>query len=349
MRRMWNRLNTTSIENRPDYAKWLIQLAFSEDYDNQLYRISAGNRDRLHESNGMPTTVFDSTSAIYNTSGYISNDSEDNTTNLIANSTLDLLNAGDKDLALMDYVLIVLYSITTVLAILGNSIAIIIFTKGKRSKTDLRPFLINLAAADLIMAIFCIPFTFTYSLIGNWIFSAPMCPIVMFLQTVSVTGSVSTNMAIGIDRFCAIAFPLNTTRNTASRYKCIIILIWIIAIAFAGVQLFVGGIQYNNITHHTECNEIWPNKDLELFYTILLLILTYMVPLIILTVTYSIVGYILCKRNLPGNADVQRDAIQLQSKLKVSLSFNPFTCFSLKFHKFIIIEPRHVISNNVAF
>ena len=320
MRRLWNRLNASSIENRPVYAEWLIELAFSED-NNQQYLISAGNRGRLHETKGMPTTVSDNLSATHTSAGYIRNETEDNATNLITNSTLDLTNTGDEDLVLRDYILIVMYSITTLLAIVGNSIAIIIFTKGKRSKTDLRPFLINLAVADLIMAIFCIPFTFTYSLMSDWIFSAPMCPIVMFLQTVSVTGSVSTNMAIGIDRFCAIAFPLNATRNTVNRYKCIIILIWIIAIAFAGVQLFVGDTHYDPNTHLTECKENWSNTDLELFYTILLLILTYMVPLIILTVTYSIVGYILCKRNLPGNADVQRDAIQLKSKLKVGASF----------------------------
>ena len=217
------------------------------------------------------------------------------------------------------YVLIVLYSFTTILAIFGNSFALVIFCKGKRSKTDLRPFLINLAVADLIMAMFCIPFTFTYQLLdSNWVFSPPMCPIVMFLQVVSVTVSVTTNMAIGIDRFCAIVFPLNASRCSSHRHKVIIFLIWLISIAFGSVQLYVGKTQQMEDTHHITCGEHWPSNDLSLFYTFLVLILTYLVPVVILTVTYSIVGYLLWKRHLPGNADATRDRTQLKSKVKVS-------------------------------
>ena len=322
MRRLWKRFNISSYQ--PDFAKWLIELAISED--NQQYMISAGNPGQLDDIKGMSTTARDHlSSGVQSHFDVDGNDTGGNFTTVLKNSSSDLnindstVDFSDRMLVFQDYVLIVLYSVTTLLAILGNSTAIVIFTKGKRSKTDLRPFLINLAVADLIMAIFCIPFTFTYSLLGDWIFSEPMCPVVMFLQTASVTGSVSTNMAIGIDRFCAITFPLNSTRNAINRYRLTILIIWLIAIALSAVQLFVGGIQHNPITHQTDCKENWPNNDLALFYTILILILTYIIPLIILTITYSIVGCILWKRNLPGNADAQRDASQLKAKSKVRI------------------------------
>jgi len=74
-------------------------------------------------------------------------------------------------------VLVVLYTGTTTLAVVGNVLAIVVFTAGRRSRTDLRWFLVNLAAADLVMAAFCMPFTFTMTMLGHWVFSAPMCPI----------------------------------------------------------------------------------------------------------------------------------------------------------------------------
>ena len=323
MRRLWKRFNISSYQ--PDFAKWLIQLSISED--NQLHKVSAGNRGQLLDDiTGMSTTARDHlSSGIQVPLDVYANDTDrENVSNVFNIPTSDLnitesyVDYSESALVVQDYILIVLYSVTTLLAILGNVTAIVIFTKGKRSKTDLRPFLINLAVADLIMAIFCIPFTFTYSLLGDWVFSEPMCPIVMFLQTASVTGSVSTNMAIGIDRFCAIAFPLNSTRTATNRYRLTILTIWLIAIALSAVQLFVGGIQYNPVTNNNDCKEMWPNNDLALFYTILILILTYVIPLIILTITYSIVGCVLWKRNLPGNADAQRDASQFKAKSKVS-------------------------------
>ena len=321
MRRLWKRFNISSYQ--PDFAKWLIELSISED--NQQYKVSAGKGGhQLDDITGMSTTARDNlSSGIQGPFDVDANDTGGNISSVFKISSSDLnitessLDYSESALIVQDYVLIVLYSVTTLLAILGNSTAIVIFTKGKRSKTDLRPFLINLAVADLIMAIFCIPFTFTYSLLGDWVFSDPMCPIVMFLQTASVTGSVSTNMAIGIDRFCAITFPLNSTRTATNRYRLTILTIWLIAIALSAVILFVGRTQDNPITNSKECKEMWPNNDLAFFYTILILILTYVIPLIILTITYSIVGCVLWKRNLPGNADAQRDASQLKAKSKV--------------------------------
>ena len=80
------------------------------------------------------------------------------------------------------YVLIALYTTTAVLAVTGNVVVIVVLAVGRRSRTDLRAFLINLAVADLTMAIFCMPFTFTATMQHDWIFGAAMCTIVLFLQ-----------------------------------------------------------------------------------------------------------------------------------------------------------------------
>lgn len=83
------------------------------------------------------------------------------------------------------YVLIVLYTLTASLAVSGNLLVLAVFSFGRRSRTDLRPFLVNLAVADLVMAVFCMPFTFTYTMLHDWIFGDVMCPLVLFCQMVS--------------------------------------------------------------------------------------------------------------------------------------------------------------------
>ena len=132
-----------------------------------------------------------------------------------------------------------LYTLTTALSVVGNVLAIIVFAAGRRSRTDLRWFLINLAAADLIMAAFCMPFTFTVTMLGHWVFSAPMCPVVLFLQTVSVTASVFTSVAVGIDRYWVVNFPLRS-RITKSRSPAVIAAIWSAACTLSSIQLVVG-------------------------------------------------------------------------------------------------------------
>ena len=107
-------------------------------------------------------------------------------------------------------VLIMVYTLAALLSVIGNMVVIIVLLIGTLSRTDLRVYLINLAAADLIMAIFCMPFTFTMTMLSTWIFSEPMCPIVLYMQTFSVTASVGTNMAIGVDRYMVVIHSLRS-------------------------------------------------------------------------------------------------------------------------------------------
>ena len=160
------------------------------------------------------------------------------------------------------------------------------------------------------------------TMLSNWIFSAPMCPIVLFMQTVSVTASVCTNMAIGIDRFWVVTFPLKS-RITKARSKFVITVIWIVACGLSSVQLYVGRSSTIEVAPGVtiaDCNEIWPEPSFiwRRFYTFFILILTYLMPLTILSLTYGIVGLKLWQRTTPGNADEQRDMQQLKSKRKVS-------------------------------
>ena len=217
--------------------------------------------------------------------------------------------------------LIILYTITTVLSIVGNSFVILVFVRGRRSRTDLRPFLINLAISDLIMAIFCMPFSFIYAMLDDWIFSEVICVIVLFVQILAVCGSVFTNMAIGIDRFMAVMFPLRS-RLTKKRAKYVIVLIWFACMAVSSVQFKVAG-TYGN-SGRTGCGEIWSDEIQRKYYTVCVFVITYVVPLVILSITYTIVGILLWKRTTPGNRDHARDMQQLRSKRKVRrmLSFS---------------------------
>lgn len=210
--------------------------------------------------------------------------------------------------------LMVLYILTTLLSITGNIFVVLVFTKGRHSRTDLRPFLINLAVADLVMAFFCMPFTFADTILGHWVFYKPLCTLVLFVQLFSVAASVMTNMAIGIDRFLVVLFPLRS-RVTYSRSKYVITVIWFCAFSLASVQFFVGRAQEHGDIY--KCVEVWPTPGSRKIYTVCLFLFTYIIPLLILAITYAIVGILLWKRTAPGNKDQTRDLHRLRSKIKI--------------------------------
>ena len=96
--------------------------------------------------------------------------------------------------------LITIYTLTIIMSVVGNTLVIVVLLCADRTRTEITVFLVNLAAADLSMACFCMPFTFTLAMLGRWIFGQVMCPIIRFMQVTSVAVSIFTNLAIGIDR-----------------------------------------------------------------------------------------------------------------------------------------------------
>jgi len=96
--------------------------------------------------------------------------------------------------------LAVLYSVTAILAFILNFIAASVLIVHKRSSADLRKYLINLAFADILMAVFSIPFSYTDFMYGRWIFPLFLCPVTQFIQVCAVCISIYTLIAIGIER-----------------------------------------------------------------------------------------------------------------------------------------------------
>ncbi|GAB6027802.1 hypothetical protein CHUAL_002032 [Chamberlinius hualienensis] len=217
-------------------------------------------------------------------------------------------------------VIIGLYSLTAVFSLVGNVTVVVVLLLGKRSSKGIRHFLVNLAVSDIVMAVFCIPFTYTSYIFGEWIFEPDFfCTLVLFMQHVAVTVSVYTLTAIGVDRYMAIMHPLHF-RSTKSYWPALLVLglIWGMAIMLSGTVLVHGKaklFQWDNATYH-ECLDDWPSTWGET-YTVIMFIVTFALPLTILSFTYSSIAYKMWRHTSPGNADADRDQLQLQAKTKV--------------------------------
>jgi len=91
-------------------------------------------------------------------------------------------------------IVIVAYSSVIVISVAGNGIVMLSVITCRRMRTVTNyHFIVNLAGADLMMAVFCVPFTFIANwLVDRWPFGAALCPIVPYLQTVAVCLSAFT-------------------------------------------------------------------------------------------------------------------------------------------------------------
>nr|XP_006817370.1 PREDICTED: neuropeptide Y receptor type 1-like [Saccoglossus kowalevskii] len=76
------------------------------------------------------------------------------------------------------------FTLNMLLSIVGNVLVLIVLIWRKSTRSDLNPFLVNLSVADLMMAVFCMPFTFPTIMLGEWVFGRVMCPVLIFMQQV---------------------------------------------------------------------------------------------------------------------------------------------------------------------
>lgn len=93
------------------------------------------------------------------------------------------------------------FGIIGILGLVGNSLVVVVVAAnpGMRSTTNI--LIINLAVADLLFVIFCIPFTATDFVPPYWIFGKIWCKIVQYLIIVTAYASVYTLVLMSLDRW----------------------------------------------------------------------------------------------------------------------------------------------------
>ncbi|RVE57879.1 hypothetical protein OJAV_G00203530 [Oryzias javanicus] len=189
---------------------------------------------------------------------------------------------------------ILLYSLIFFLSVFGNLLIIVVLTVNKRMRTVTNTFLLSLAMSDLMMAIFCMPFTLIPSILKDFIFGAAMCKIVSYLMGTSVSISTFSLVAIAIERYSAICNPLKSrvwqTRSHAYR---VIAATWVLAFIImvpypiiSHLEPFQGSA---NTTAH-KCRHKWPIQTAEQTWYVMLLLILFAIPGVVMIIAYGLIS-----------------------------------------------------------
>lgn len=221
----------------------------------------------------------------------------------------------------------IMYTSICVAAIGGNGIVCYTVLSYRRMRTVTNYFIVNLAIGDILMACLCVPFGFVSNLVLQyWPFGAIMCVLVSYSQAVSVFVSAYTLLAISLDRYIAILYPLRP-KMTRFHAKLIIVKVWAVSLITPSSTVFVSKLVQppiwveNNITDRYICTEVWPNNDYRDFYSFALMIFQYVLPLSVLIFTYIKIAIVVWGKTPPGEAESTRDKRMAASKRKVSFFF----------------------------
>ncbi|CAH1246450.1 NPFFR2 [Branchiostoma lanceolatum] len=182
-------------------------------------------------------------------------------------------------------VFIISYLIIFLMCIVGNVGVCTVLVKNPKMRTVTNLFILNLAISDLLVAVFCMPFTLVDNLLHGNPFGDVICKLQPLVQGISVGASIFSLTAIAVDRFQVIINP-REPKMSKCRAVQIITAIWVFSALIMWPQALVIEnkeeilLGYQNQTMQF-CDEQWPSDEYNQAYTVMLFIVIYIGPLLL--------------------------------------------------------------------
>ncbi|KAJ1197174.1 hypothetical protein NDU88_001036 [Pleurodeles waltl] len=251
--------------------------------------------------------------------------------------------------------LIVAYSVIIVISLFGNLLVCHVVIKNKRMHSATSLFIVNLAIADIMITLLNTPFTLVRFVSSTWVFGKLMCHLSRFAQYCSVHVSVLTLAAIALDRHQVIMHPLKPRMSTVKGVICIII-IWVMASCFSlphavyqKLEQFCIGNTVRMVCLHSfpqPPDLFWKYLDLATF------VLLYVLPLLVISITYTTVAKKLWLRNAIGDITMEQYyAHRRKKKMTLKMLMLVVVVFAVcwfPLNCYLVLMSSKVISTNNA-
>lgn len=238
----------------------------------------------------------------------------------------DRLHDGSMSDSLM-ILITTLYAITFVIGFIGNSLGLYIICKKCGIKAATHLLIANLACSNLLIVFIVIPTSVSFLYNGHYwlsgISGTVTCKISQYLFVFPIATSILTILVVSIDRFFAVCHPMRgqlfrkPKKMTATIWICAAIVTSPIIVIFKVTPFPSPEIKWSCSQYFGQDPQL--ADTLSKVYYAALFALLYLLPLLIITVLYTIIGYKLYNRSIPGmsRSPTFRDRVE-RSKRKVA-------------------------------
>ncbi|XP_051802273.1 neuropeptide Y receptor type 2 [Acanthochromis polyacanthus] len=202
----------------------------------------------------------------------------------------DFLELDDStQLVGVQVILILAYCTIILFGVTGNSLVIYVVYKFRNLRTVTNFFIVNLAVADLLVNMLCLPFTLAYTLYGEWMFGQVFCFMLPYAQGLAVHVSTITLNIIALDRHRSIVYHMET-KMSKDMCAVVIVITWAVSALLASpLAIFreYGTFDFSPNKSIQVCAEKWPESSMNgSIYSISMLLVQYGLPLAINSVAY---------------------------------------------------------------
>ena len=153
-------------------------------------------------------------------------------------------------------------------AFIGNVSLFLIVYKNPNVRTITNMFILNLAAADILVSMLSMPVTIVTIVNGCWVFGHTACVVLGYFTILSFIASVMSLGMIAINRYFYIV-KWNTYTITFAKTKALLYAagVWFVSVFLASPPLF-GWAEYRFIPGKSYCFVYWPSNVYFMYFMI---------------------------------------------------------------------------------
>ncbi|KAF8764867.1 trace amine-associated receptor 1-like [Argiope bruennichi] len=216
-----------------------------------------------------------------------------------------------------------------IFAVGGNVMVVLTIIRHRGMKTRTNMFIVNLAVADILVAVLDMPVSLITIIEGRWVFGDALCKLNGFTMALFLICSIHTLMYISVHKYISITRPFSRAM-TQRRIKLMILASWLWAL-FCATGPLVGWNTNVYKKGSSQCGPAYPKGLAAMSHSALITTSNYIIPLSVMTFCYSKIFreiHVHMKRiRETSNIDLENSVAQ-QKKVATTL-FLVLACFLL--------------------
>ncbi|CAH1246650.1 NPFFR2 [Branchiostoma lanceolatum] len=201
------------------------------------------------------------------------------------------------------------YCAVFLLSIVGNVAVVIMVLKiSKNGGTRACCFIFNLVMCDLLVGIFCVPFTLIQELLTDGGLADLMCKMTSTVQGIAVCCSVFTLTTVAILRYRWREHQ-QQMEISGTTVLVVSIAMWVVAVLFSSPELVVRRtVEPDSKGGKLVCIDVWPSSQLKMVYKGFLFALCFLGPFFVIGYLWVTVGIkTCCESGEPRDVVIERN------------------------------------------
>lgn len=229
----------------------------------------------------------------------------------------------------------IVFATVFLIGVVGNVALIFTVLRHKNLRNTPNIFVVSLSVGDLLLLIFCVPFSSTLYTISSWPYGEFVCKLSKYMETLSMGVSVFTLTALSGDRYIAIVHPMSKHTGKPILITVLTVVgIWIVSVILSIPEAYTSVVEHrptynvSGVQMYIAICFSFP-EDYPMWYpktrTLFRFIVFFLIPVCIIGLFYALIAKILIvsSREMPcesmkDSAMNQQQKRQIKARLKVA-------------------------------